>query len=83
MVIGWSNPTTKTEDKKEVSKPKLQWSEAKDETSLGNSHALNVISNVVDRNIFQLINSCVSAKVAWDILSIIHEGTSKVKILRL
>lgn len=44
---------------------------------------LNVIFNVVDKNIFRLINTCVFAKEAWDILAVAHEGTSKVKMSRL
>ena len=67
----WSYPITKIEDGKEVLNPELQWSEAEDETLLGNSCALNVIFNDVDRYTFQLINICVSAKEAWGILSIV------------
>ncbi|TYK04258.1 gag-pol polyprotein [Cucumis melo var. makuwa] len=45
--------------------------------------ALNALFNVVDPNIFKLINTCKSAKAAWDILEVAFEGTSKVKISRL
>ena len=57
--------------------------EADNEASLGNSWTLNAIFNGVDRHIFRLINTCSFAKGAWDILSVAHEGTSKVKMLRL
>ena len=50
---------------------------------MGNSRALNVLFNAVDPNIFKLINTCKSAKVAWDILEVAFEGTLKVKISRL
>ncbi|KAA0025177.1 gag-pol polyprotein [Cucumis melo var. makuwa] len=49
----------------------------------GNSRALSALFNVVDQNIFKLINTCKSAKAAWDILEVAFEGTSKVKISRL
>ena len=51
VVTGWSYPVTKTEDGKEILKPKLQWSEAEDEASFGNSRALNAIFNGVERYI--------------------------------
>lgn len=54
-----------------------------DEASLGNSRALNAIFNGVDKNIFRLINICVSTKKAWDILVVVHEGISKVKLSKL
>ena len=43
MVTGWSHPITKIDDGKEVLKLELKWSEAEDETLLGNPSALNVI----------------------------------------
>ncbi|KAA0062325.1 gag-proteinase polyprotein [Cucumis melo var. makuwa] len=48
-----------------------------------NSRALNALFNAVDPNIFKLINTCKSAKDAWDILEVAFEGTSKVKISML
>lgn len=54
-----------------------------DEDVLGNSHALNVIYNGVDKNIFIIINTCSSAKKAWETLEAVHEGTSEVCISRL
>lgn len=83
VVTRWSHPVTKTEDKRGTLKPELQWTEAEDEASLGNSRALNAIFNGVDRNIFYLINTYVSTKEAWDILFVAHKEISKVKMLRL
>lgn len=37
----------------------------------------------MDNNIFRLINNCIVAKDAWEILKPAHEGTSKVKMSRL
>lgn len=65
--------------------PKLEikWTKIEDEESFRNSHALNAIFNGIDKNIFWLINTCVFAKEAWDILVVAHKGTSKVNMSRL
>lgn len=50
----------KTEEKGElVVKPEKEWSSEEEEASFGNSRALNVVYNGVDKNIFRLINTCV------------------------
>ncbi|KAA0050148.1 gag-proteinase polyprotein [Cucumis melo var. makuwa] len=54
-----------------------------DEESLENTRALNALFNGVDWNVFKLINTCTSAKEAWNILEVAYEGTSKVKVSRL
>lgn len=57
-----------------VIKPEIKWIEVEDEASLENSQALNAIFNGVNKYIVRLINTCVSAKEAWDILIVAHEG---------
>lgn len=47
-----------------VPKHEVEWTDSEDKASIGNSHALNDIFNCVDRNIFRLINTCVSIKEA-------------------
>jgi len=37
----------------------------------------------LDKNMFRLMKKCTVAKDAWDILRTAHEGTSKVKSLRI
>ena len=59
------------------------WTKEEDETSLENSRALNALFNGVDQNVFKLINTCSSAKEAWNIQKTVYEGTSNVKISRL
>jgi len=44
---------------------------------------LNTLFNGVDKNMFRLIINCTLVKDAWDILRTTHEGTSKVKMLKL
>jgi len=58
-------------------------SKEEDDLALGNSKALNSLSNVVDKNMFRLINNCTIAKDASDILRTTHEGASKVKMSKL
>ncbi|KAA0060315.1 gag-pol polyprotein [Cucumis melo var. makuwa] len=66
-----------------VPKPKVDWTDAEEQASVGNAIAINAIFNGVDLNVFKLINSCTTAKEAWKILEVAYEGTSKVKISRL
>lgn len=72
-----------TVDGKYVPKPEDDWTNEEEQESLRNSRALNVIFNVVDLNMFKLINSCVTAKDAWKKLEVAFEGTSKVKTSHL
>ena len=44
---------------------------------------MNSIFNEVDKNVFKLIKSCKHAKVAWETLRKVHEGNSKVKMVKL
>ncbi|KAA0067049.1 gag-proteinase polyprotein [Cucumis melo var. makuwa] len=67
----------------DVPKPEVDWTDAKEQASVGNVGALNAIFNGVDQNVFKLINSCSTGKKAWKTIEVAYEGTSKVKILRL
>ncbi|KAA0047401.1 Receptor-like protein 12 [Cucumis melo var. makuwa] len=83
VISGWEYPTEKDEAGQTVRKSELKWTKDEDDAAVGNSRALNALFNVVDPNIFKLINTCKSVKAAWDILEVAFEGTSKVKISRL
>ena len=65
------------------SETEKEWSKEEDELVIGNSKSLNALLNVKDKNMFRLIKQCTVAKDAWEILKTTHEGTSKVKKLRL
>ncbi|KAA0035672.1 gag-pol polyprotein [Cucumis melo var. makuwa] len=82
LVAGYEPPMV-TVDGVSVHKPKVDWTDAEEQTSVGNVRAINVIFNGVDLNVFKLINSCTTAKEAWKILEVAYEGTSKGKISRL
>lgn len=61
-------------------KPEVDWTNSEDDESLGNSKELNENFNGVDKNMFNLINTCSNAKEEWEILKIVHEGTSKDRL---
>ncbi|GAA0167123.1 hypothetical protein LIER_40316 [Lithospermum erythrorhizon] len=82
MMIGWTAPTV-TNDNLETVKPEADWTGEEDEATLTNDKTLNVIFNVVDINVFKLINTCTVAKVAWETLETAYEGTQKVWISRI
>ena len=50
---------------------------------MGNCRALNAIFNGVDKNVFRLINTCTSAKEAWEIRAVAYEGTTIVRNQKL
>jgi hypothetical protein len=56
-------------------KPREEWSKEEDELALGNSKALNILINGVDKNMFRLIKQCIVAKDVCEILKTTHEGT--------
>ncbi|KAA0062466.1 gag-pol polyprotein [Cucumis melo var. makuwa] len=64
-------------------KSRMEWISEEDDAAIGNLRALNASFNVVDQNVFKLINTYKSVKAAWDILEVAYKGTSKVKISRL
>ncbi|KAK2423029.1 gag-protease polyprotein [Trifolium repens] len=85
VLRGWEHPKVKDANgaDTEVLKPEEDWTPAEDTLALGNNKALNALFNGVDKNMFRLIKQCTVAKDAWEILKTTHEGTSKVKSLRL
>ena len=78
VINGWEAP----KDGQNV-KAESEWTDAEDTAALGNSCALNAIFNVVDQNVFRMINTCEVAKDAWNILATAYEGTNKVKEQKL
>src|ERR1044072_1628596 len=64
-------------------KKEEDWTKEEEEEAWANSKALNAIFNSVDKNMFRLINTCIVAKEAWEILKTAHEGTSRVRMSRL
>ena len=83
VLTSWEHLITKDTEGKEILKPKTTWSTEEDRLANNNSKALNAIFNRVDANQFKLISTCETAKNAWEILQMAHEGTIVVKLSKL
>nr|XP_028964586.1 uncharacterized protein LOC114827110 [Malus domestica] len=87
---GWEPPTIEeTKDKGESSvsisklKPRKEWSNDERSSSTFNQRALNSLFTAVSPEQFNYISKCTTAKEAWDILEVTHEGNSTVKESKL
>ncbi|XP_048423736.1 uncharacterized protein LOC125469828 [Pyrus x bretschneideri] len=87
---GWEPPTveeTKGEGQSSVTismlKPRKVWSEDERNSSTFNQRALNALFTAVSPEQFNYISKCSTAKEAWDILEVTHEGNSTVKESKL
>ncbi|KAA0034783.1 gag-proteinase polyprotein [Cucumis melo var. makuwa] len=56
-----------------IPKSEVDWTNAEEQVSISNARALNAIFICVDLNVFELINSCSSAKEAWKILEVAYK----------
>ena len=66
-----------------VIKPKLEWDRCGNEASENNARAMYSIFNAISMDEFRRIATCTSAKEAWDIPQVTHEGTNVVKVSKL
>lgn len=80
VIYRWTPPTVIGGDICEFVKPEKDWTPFEDEVALRNSRALNFIYDGVDKNIFRILNTCISVKDAWVTIEVAHEDTSKVCI---
>lgn len=83
LLKGWKYPVITSQDGTSTLTPEVDWTNFEDDEALGNSKVLNVIFNGVEKNISILINTCIEAKEACEILKTAHEGTSKFSMSRL
>jgi hypothetical protein len=60
-----------------------EYTDAEQKAHVSNSKALNAIFTAVDEGQFRMIANCETAKEAWDILQVYHEGTSAVRDSKL
>ena len=65
--------------KETVDLPLDKWTNVHRKDANGNSKAMNAIFSAVDANVFKLISNCEIAKDEWDILTIVNQGTKKVR----
>jgi hypothetical protein len=82
ILKGWKHPVVVSKEGISTSdiKPEIEWTKEEDGEAIANSKALTVIFNGLDKNMFRLINTCIVAKDAWEILKTAHEGTSRVRM---
>ncbi|KAL5779196.1 hypothetical protein ACOSQ2_009933 [Xanthoceras sorbifolium] len=80
---GYTPPTTISEDKRKSLKPKSTWTPTDYSLATWKSKGLNAIFCGVDDSQYRHIQKCESAKEAWKILQITHEGTTAVKRSKL
>ena len=66
-----------------TSKPIATWDKGDFEIKGWNNKALSTIFNGVTPDEFRRISTCETAKEAWDILEVTHEGTNLVKNSKL
>ena len=67
------------------SRPKLdsEWNTGDNDSFEANSRALGAIYGALRKSEFSRISSCSTAKEAWDVLQITHEGTHTVKTSKI
>ena len=83
---GYTLPTEQVEvDGKHIVIPKddSKWDDIERAQYMANAKALNAICCAVSPDEFQRILTCATAKEAWDILEVTHEGTSTVRRSKL
>ncbi|KAJ9685236.1 hypothetical protein PVL29_017313 [Vitis rotundifolia] len=56
---------------------------SENEASENNARAMYSIFNAISTDEFRRIATCTSAKEAWDVLQVTHEGTNAVKVSKL
>ncbi|VFQ70661.1 unnamed protein product [Cuscuta campestris] len=77
---GWTEPVKHSDDLSTTTVKKFEdYSRAEVLAAENNDKALNAIFGAVDATQYRLISNCISAKEAWDILEVTHEGDEKVK----
>ena len=81
VLDGYSRPTVDNEGVVGP-KPVATWTARELEAARWNSQGLNAILSHVTQEEFKKISNCTTSKQAWDVLTVIFEGTSTVKKLQ-
>ncbi|KAG5531907.1 hypothetical protein RHGRI_026496 [Rhododendron griersonianum] len=81
---GYESPKIEdTTTKKMRLKEDTEWNTADNDSFEANSRALGAIYGVLSKTEFSRISACDTAKEAWEILRVTHEGTKTVKTSKL
>ena len=73
---------TKIVDGKEVEKPFESWDQNEIRRAENDAKALNIIHSALNSDEFFRISACSTAKEAWDLIQVTHEGTPEVRRAR-
>src|ERR1700733_311044 len=74
VLDGYSRPTVDNEGVVGP-KPVVTWTARELEAARWNSQGLNAILSHVTQEEFKKISNCITSKQAWDVLTVIFEGT--------
>lgn len=81
---GYEAPTIEDTTTKQMrAKEDKEWNIADNDSFEANSKALGAIYGALSKTEFSRISACTTAKEAWDILRVTHEGTKTVKTSKL
>ncbi|XP_073130521.1 uncharacterized protein [Henckelia pumila] len=78
---GWTPPMR--DDDVPGPKPRSQWIVEENTAAIYNAKALNAMFTSVDMNMFNLIDTCICARDAWEKLQTHCEGSASVKKTRM
>nr|KYP75373.1 hypothetical protein KK1_008100 [Cajanus cajan] len=81
MITKYKIPT-KIKDETETEKPFDSWDQNEIKRVENDAMTLNIIHSTLNSNEFFRISACTTAKVAWDLIQVTHEGTPKVRRAR-
>nr|KYP35691.1 Retrovirus-related Pol polyprotein from transposon TNT 1-94 [Cajanus cajan]KYP38474.1 Retrovirus-related Pol polyprotein from transposon TNT 1-94 [Cajanus cajan] len=73
---------TKIEGGKEIEKPYDSWDQSEIRRAENDAKALNIIHSALNSDEFFRISACSTAKEAWDLIQVTHEGTPEVRRAR-
>ncbi|KAL2340384.1 hypothetical protein Fmac_008324 [Flemingia macrophylla] len=81
VVTDYKVPIT-IENGKEIEKPFESWDQRKVRRAENDAKALNIIHSALNSDEFFRISAYTTAKVAWDLIKVTHEGTPEVRRAR-
>ncbi|KAL2347698.1 hypothetical protein Fmac_001698 [Flemingia macrophylla] len=73
---------TKINNGKEVEKPFEDWDQNEIRRAENDAKALNIIHSSLNSDEFFRISACITAKEAWELIKVTHEGTPEVRRAR-
>ena len=81
IVTDFRIPTI-TKEGIETEKPYEEWSQSEKNRAENDAKALNIIHSALNSDEFFRISACTTAKEAWELIQVTHEGTTEVRRAR-